>query len=107
MLGAAGLLEGRRATTHWAYLEDLRRYGAEPVAERIVRDGELITAAGVSAGIELGLVVLGELLGEDAARAAELAIEYDPAPPFGTGSPAAAPARIVERVREHMRGPGL
>lgn len=105
VLGAAGLLEGRRATTHWAYLEELRRYGAEPVAERIVRDDGFITAAGVSAGIELGLALVGELCGEDAARAAELAIEYDPAPPFGTGSPARAPAHIVELVRSRERGP--
>lgn len=100
VLGAAGLLEGRRATTHWAYLEELRRYGAEPVAERIVRDDKLITAAGVSAGIELGITLVAELVGEDAARAAELAIEYDPVSPFGTGSPAKAPAGIVELVRE-------
>lgn len=100
VLGAAGLLEGRRATTHWAYLEQLRGYGAEPVRERIVRDGELITSAGVSAGIELGLVLVGELCGEEAARVAELAIEYDPSPPFGTGSPAKAPERIVELARE-------
>ena len=104
LLGAAGLLEGRRATTHWAYRDELPKYGATPVAERVVRDGKVVTAAGVSAGIELGLTVAAELFGEDAAKAAELGIEYDPKPPFGTGSPERAPAEIVEAVRELERG---
>jgi transcriptional regulator GlxA family with amidase domain len=107
LLGAAGLLEGKRATTHWAYRDDLLpRFGATPVAERVVRDGKVITAAGVSAGIELGLIVAAELFGEDAAKASELGIEYDPSPPFGTGSPERAPEEIVNVVRTLERGEG-
>jgi transcriptional regulator GlxA family with amidase domain len=99
VLGAAGLLEGRRATTHWAYLERLREYGAEPASERVVLDGKVITAAGVSSGIDMALTLTAELVGEDVARAIQLGIEYDPAPPFDAGSPEKAGAELVELVR--------
>jgi transcriptional regulator GlxA family with amidase domain len=96
VLGAAGLLDGRRATGHWLYLEMLRQFGAEPVRERWVEDGKLLTAAGVSAGIDMALYLVGLEAGPEAAQAVQLAIEYDPQPPFDAGSPEKAPATIVE-----------
>jgi transcriptional regulator GlxA family with amidase domain len=96
VLGAAGLLEGRRATGHWLYLEKLREYGAEPVSERYVEDGKLLTAAGVSAGIDMALHLVGREAGAETAQAVQLGIEYDPSPPFDAGSPGKAPAAIVE-----------
>jgi transcriptional regulator GlxA family with amidase domain len=99
LLGAAGLLEGRRATCHWLSLERLREYGAEPVAERYVEDGKEITAAGVSAGIDMALHLVGREAGREAAQAVQLAIEYDPEPPFDAGSPAKAPAAIVDAFK--------
>ena len=99
VLGAAGLLEGRRATTHWAFRERLRDYGAEPVAERVVEDGKLITGAGVSAGIDMALTLAARVAGDDVAQAIQLGIEYDPDPPFDCGSPEKAPAELVEAVR--------
>jgi transcriptional regulator GlxA family with amidase domain len=98
VLGAAGLLEGKRATGHWLYLEPLRAYGADPVGGRFVEDGKVITAAGVSAGIDMALHLVGQELGPEMAQAVQLAIEYDPQPPFDAGSPAKAPAAIVEAV---------
>lgn len=98
VLGAAGLLEGKRATSHWLYLERLREYGAEPTAERVVEDGKVITAAGVSSGIDMALYIVDRELGKEAAQAIQLAIEYDPEPPHDAGSPAKAPAEIVEAV---------
>lgn len=98
VLGAAGLLGGRRATGHWLYLESLREFGAEPVQERWVEDGKLLTAAGVSAGIDMALHLVGLEAGTEAAQAVQLAIEYDPHPPFDAGSPDKAPAEIVARV---------
>ena len=98
VLGAAGLLEGRRATGHWLYLEPLRAYGAEPVVERFVEDGKVITAAGVSAGIDMALHLVGREAGPEVAQAIQLAIEYDPQPPFDAGHPSKAPAPIVELV---------
>ena len=98
VLGAAGLLEGRRATSHWLFLEQLREFGAEPTAERVVEDGKVITAAGVSAGIDMALELVKRELGPEAAQAIQLAIEYDPQPPFDTGSPAKAPAVVVDAV---------
>ncbi|WP_017597492.1 DJ-1/PfpI family protein [Nocardiopsis lucentensis] len=83
ILGAAGLLRGRRATTHWSLLDALPRFGATPVSERWVRDGDVLTAAGVSAGIDMALHLVHELEGEEAARLAQLVIEYDPEPPLG------------------------
>jgi transcriptional regulator GlxA family with amidase domain len=98
VLGAAGLLEGKRATGHWLYLEPLREYGAEPVAERVVEDGKTITAAGVSAGIDMALHLVGREAGPEVAQAIQLAIEYDPQPPFDSGSPQKAPKEVVEAV---------
>jgi transcriptional regulator GlxA family with amidase domain len=83
ILGAAGLLEGHRATTHWMCRHLLPRFGAEPVAQRWVRDGRLLTAAGVAAGIDMALYLVQELAGEDVASQVQLAIEYDPQPPLG------------------------
>ena len=78
MLGAAGILDGKRATTHWAYLDRLRELGAEPVAERVVEDGKVITAAGVSAGIDMALTLAARIAGDEVAQAIQLGIEYDP-----------------------------
>jgi transcriptional regulator GlxA family with amidase domain len=103
ILAAAGLLEGRRATSHWLALEQLRELGAEPVSERVVFDGKLVTAAGVSAGIDMALALAGAIAGEEVAQAIQLGIEYDPQPPFDCGSPAKAPAAIVEGVRAYSR----
>jgi transcriptional regulator GlxA family with amidase domain len=98
LLGAAGLLERRRATSHWVYLEQLREYGADPVGGRYVEDGKVITAAGVSAGIDMALYLVGREVGPEVAQAIQLGIEYDPDPPFDAGSPEKAPAPIVEMV---------
>lgn len=105
VLGAAGLLEGRRATSHWAFLEQLRGYGAEPVGGRYVEDGKVVTAAGVSAGIDMALHLVGREVGPEVAQAIQLGIEYDPQPPFDAGSPDKAPEPIVELVSS-MTGPG-
>jgi transcriptional regulator GlxA family with amidase domain len=98
VLGAAGLLDGRRATGHWLYLDPLRAFGAEPTAERVVEDGKVVTAAGVSAGIDMALHLVAREAGPEVAQAVQLAIEYDPQPPFDCGSPAKAPAEIVDLV---------
>jgi cyclohexyl-isocyanide hydratase len=100
VLGAAGLLRGRRATTHWTAHEMLAAFGAIPVKDRIVIDGNLITGGGVTAGIDFALKVAAELLGEDAAKAIQLSIEYDPKPPFDAGSPERAGEAIVARQRQ-------
>jgi cyclohexyl-isocyanide hydratase len=98
LLGAAGLLRGYRATTHWLSLDLLPSLGAEPVGERVVRDRNRITGSGVTAGIDFGLFVAGELFGDAVAQAIQLAIEYDPAPPYTCGSPREAPDEIIQRV---------
>ena len=98
VLGAAGLLDGKRATGHWLYLEPLRAYGADPVGGRFVEDGKVVTAAGVSAGIDMALHLVGQEAGPEVAQAVQLGIEYDPQPPFDAGSPAKAPKEIVELV---------
>jgi transcriptional regulator GlxA family with amidase domain len=98
-LAAAGLLEGRRATGHWLYLEPLREFGAEPVTGRWVEDGKYVSAAGVSAGIDMALHLVGRETGAEVAEAVQLGIEYDPQPPFDAGAPHKAPAAIVEAVR--------
>jgi putative intracellular protease/amidase len=102
VLAAAGLLEGRRATGHWLYLEPLRDFGAEPVTGRWVEDGKYLTAAGVSAGIDMALHLVGKEAGTAVAEAVQLGIEYDPQPPFDAGSPDKAPAPIVEAVRARV-----
>lgn len=98
VLGAAGQLRGHRATTHWQSLEMLAELGAIPVQERVVLDGNRITSAGVSAGMDMALVLVGEIWGADVAREIELNMEYDPRPPFKCGSPLLAPRKTVERV---------
>jgi cyclohexyl-isocyanide hydratase len=98
VLGAAGLLRGYSAATHWAFMPLLALFGATPVAERVVVDRNRITAGGVTSGIDFGLRVLAEIAGADLARTVELMIEYDPAPPFGCGHPRRAPPEIVAAV---------
>jgi transcriptional regulator GlxA family with amidase domain len=95
LLAAAGLLEGRRATTHWLAVDDLAALGALPVAERVVRDGKYLTAAGVSAGIDMALTLSAAVAGGATAQAIQLGIEYDPEPPFDAGSPGKAPRDTV------------
>lgn len=96
VLAAAGLLDGREATTHWASYDRLRARGARPVARRFVREGKIVTAAGVSAGIDMALYLVAEEAGEEYAQGVQLAIEYDPQPPFDAGSPAKAPPQVLE-----------
>lgn len=103
ILAAAGILRGIRATSHWLALDSLREHGAEPVSERVVREGKIITAAGVSAGIDMALTLVGIEFGEQTAQAIQLAIEYDPQPPFHAGSPSKAPKAVVELLRSHSR----
>jgi len=92
VLGVAGLLKGRRATTHWAYADLLPLVGATHEKARVVKDGNVITGGGVTAGIDFGLTVVAEIAGETIARKVQLGIEYDPAPPFDSGHPDRAPA---------------
>ncbi|MEV1172480.1 DJ-1/PfpI family protein [Nonomuraea sp. NPDC049784] len=96
VLAAAGLLEGLKATTHWAILDMLRQYGAEPVSERVVSEGKVVTAAGVSSGIDMALTLLAQATDATTAQAVQLAIEYDPQPPFNAGSPKTAPEGLSE-----------
>ena len=100
LLGAAGLLQGRRAATHWAYVDLLPLVGARHAPGRIVRDGDLFTSGGVSAGIDFAFAIVAELAGPEVAMAIQLAIEYDPAPPFAAGSPDRAPAAAVDLMRQ-------
>jgi transcriptional regulator GlxA family with amidase domain len=103
VLGAAGLLKGKRATTNWLALGDLPQYGADPVGGRWVEDGKTITAAGVTAGIDMALHLVGREAGPEVAQAVQLGIEYDPDPPFDAGSPEKAPTAIVEAVTAFSR----
>jgi cyclohexyl-isocyanide hydratase len=98
VLGAAGLLKATRATSHWLFLEQLREFGADPVGGRYVEDGKVVTAAGVSAGIDMALHLVGRETTPEVAQAIQLGIEYDPQPPFDSGSPEKAAAPIVELV---------
>jgi transcriptional regulator GlxA family with amidase domain len=98
VLGAAGLLEGKKATTYWPFLEQLREYGADPIGGRFVEDGKTITAAGVSAGIDMAFHLVGQEAGPEVAQAVQLGIEYDPQPPFDAGSPQKASGPIVELI---------
>jgi cyclohexyl-isocyanide hydratase len=102
VLGAAGLLRGYRAATHWAAMEVLRHFEAIPVDQRVVVDRNRITGGGVTAGIDFGLTVAAELQGAGLAQAMQLGMEYAPEPPFSTGSPTTAPADLVARVRERL-----
>ncbi len=99
VLGAAGLLKGKRAATHWMSRDMLKAFGAMPVAERVVVDGNVITGGGVTAGIDFALTVAADAFGEDLAKAIQLGIEYDPQPPFAAGSPDGAGPAIVEKAR--------
>ena len=102
VLGAAGLLQGRRAGCHWAWRHLLPLFGAIPDEGRVVRDGNIITGGGVTAGIDFALTVAAELAGEEFAQAIQLGIEYAPAPPFSTGRPELAPPRILAAVQARM-----
>jgi cyclohexyl-isocyanide hydratase len=99
VLGAAGLLKGKRAATHWMSRDMLSEFGATPVADRVTIDGNIITGGGVTAGVDFGITVAAELFGPEVAKTIQLAIEYDPAPPFDTGSPERAGAAIVAAAR--------
>jgi transcriptional regulator GlxA family with amidase domain len=103
ILARAGLLAGRAATTNWQAMEELERLGANALRERYVFDGKYVTAAGVSAGIDMALALAARIAGDDVAMAIQLGIEYDPRPPFNAGSPATAPARIVAAQRARSR----
>ncbi|MFO0555671.1 MAG: DJ-1/PfpI family protein [Polyangiaceae bacterium] len=100
LLGAAGLLEGYAAATHWGFMELLPAFGARPVHERVVIDRNRVTGGGVTAGIDFALRLVGELAGEAVARRIALELEYDPAPPFGPGHPRAAAPELVRAVRD-------
>ncbi|MFT8245582.1 DJ-1/PfpI family protein [Roseomonas sp. BN140053] len=102
VLGAAGLLTGYRATSHWSSIDQLGLLGAQPVAERVVRDRNRITGAGVTSGIDFALAVVAELAGDEVAQTIQLQLEYDPEPPFRAGSPRSAPAALVAAARETM-----
>jgi cyclohexyl-isocyanide hydratase len=102
VLGAAGLLKGYKATSHWAMRDALSAYGAEPVEARVVVDRNRITGGGVTAGIDFGLVLLAKLRGDEATKLTQLAMEYDPEPPFQSGSPKTADPAIVQRAINFM-----
>ena len=99
LLAAAGILDGLRATSHWTELETLREFGATPVEERVVSQGKVVTAAGVSSGIDMALWLGAQIAGEEWAKAVQLAIEYDPQPPFDSGSTSKADPELVARMR--------
>ena len=104
VLAAAGVLDGLKATTHWMVMELLGELGAQPVSDRVVEQGKVITAAGVSSGIDMALTLAAREAGPEVAQAIQLAIEYDPQPPFDSGSPDKAPPEIVDLVRGVMEG---
>ncbi|MFG1946102.1 DJ-1/PfpI family protein [Nonomuraea sp. NPDC048826] len=103
LLGAAGLLQGRRATSHWAVTGFLPGAGADPVTERVVVDGKIVTAAGVSAGIDMAFDLLGRVSGDETAESVQLVIEYDPAPPYDAGAITKASDALRERAAELLR----
>jgi cyclohexyl-isocyanide hydratase len=102
VLGAAGLLQGKRATTHWNAHDFLSRFGAVPVEGRVVQDGNLITAGGVTSGIDFGLAVIAELLGRTEAETIQLAMEYAPEPPFHSGTPKEASPAVLDVARRRL-----
>ena len=102
ILGAAGLLRGKRATTYWAERDVLKEFGAIVDSDRVVRDGSVITGGGVTAGLDFALVAIAEIFGRDAAETAQLQLEYAPAPPFEGGRPENAPAQVTARVRSRL-----
>ena len=103
ILAAAGLLHGRRATSHWLALDRLTEFGAQPIRERVVIDGKYVTAAGVSAGIDMALDLARRIAGTPAAQAIQLMMEYDPRPPLNAGSPRVAPPDLVAAMRRRSR----
>jgi transcriptional regulator GlxA family with amidase domain len=102
VLGAAGILDGLEATSHWMELETLKSYGATPTKRRVVEQGKVITAAGVSSGIDMALTLVARIAGDEVAKAVQLGIEYDPQPPFDSGSTEKASAETVDLVRAAM-----
>jgi transcriptional regulator GlxA family with amidase domain len=100
VLGAAGLLKGKRATSHWAWRDALSAFGATPDSARVVRDGNLFTGGGVTAGIDFALTVLAEVAGDEFAQSVQLGIEYAPAPPFNSGRPELAPPHILASTQQ-------
>lgn len=98
VLGASGLLKGRKATTHWSAMDYLEDFGAIPVQSRVVVDGNIVTAGGVTAGMDFGLAMIAELLNEKAAQKIQLQMQYDPAPPFDCGTPQKAPQYLVQQI---------
>src|SRR5882724_5108072 len=102
VLAAAGLLKGKRATCHWAAIDHLALLGAVPVSERVVVDGNIVTGAGVASGIDFALTLAAILEGEQVAREIQLQIEYDPAPPFNSGSPRTASAETLAAIRQRL-----
>ena len=96
LLGAAGMLDGLPATTHWSAYDELASYGAHPTEQRVVTAGRIVTGAGVSAGIDLALTLAADIAGPEVAQTIQLAIEYDPHPPFDAGSPLKAPKKIYD-----------
>jgi putative intracellular protease/amidase len=104
LLGAAGVLDGLEATSHWLELESLADYGASPTGRRVVEQGKVITSAGVSSGIDMGLTLAAKIAGDEFAKTVQLLIEYDPEPPFDAGSTAKAPPEIVETIRTLAAG---
>lgn len=102
VLGAAGLLKGYRATSHWSSVDQLALLGAEPVSQRVVRDRNRISGAGVTSGIDFALTLVAEIAGDAVARAVQLQMEYDPEPPFTSGSPQSAPPQEVEQAKAKM-----
>jgi len=106
VLGAAGLLKGKRAACHWAWRDQLALFGAIPDPARVVRDGKIFTGGGVTAGIDFALTIAAEIAGEEMAQAIQLGVEYAPAPPFNSGRPETAPAKVLERV-QRIYGSGM
>jgi transcriptional regulator GlxA family with amidase domain len=99
LLGAAGLLDGLEATTYWLEMDTLRTFGARPIDRRVVEEGKIITAAGVSAGLDMALTLVARMASDEVAKAVQLSIEYDPEPPFASGSPRSAHPETVDLVR--------
>lgn len=100
VLGASGLLKGRKATTHWSAMTYLKDFGAIPVKNRVVVDGNIVTAGGVTAGMDFGLTMIAELLGEKIAKTVQLQMQYDPAPPFDCGTPEKTPTNLVQEIKQ-------
>jgi transcriptional regulator GlxA family with amidase domain len=103
LLGAAGVLQGLEATSHWAALDQLAELGARPTLQRVVVQGKVVTAAGVSSGINMALTLAARIAGDEVAQSIQLGIEYDPQPPFKAGSPETAPPHLVTRLRDRLR----